>query len=179
MDSGLPGSPIGGVYEVVGEVELVPAAQATPGPSQAAKTSRPQESGKALDRERTLELERIRSPPIRTKSTKCCARSGQVQSSMPERAPSQERARTPEKTKTPEWAKTPDRGKAPAVQVSHPPAPDCRIVEPWGQPPPLAVCKRRIILRERRAESNQSPWQSSRKKKKVPTRECSGSDDGS
>ena len=36
-DPSLPRSPTGGVCEVVGEVELVPIAQATPGPSQAAR----------------------------------------------------------------------------------------------------------------------------------------------
>ena len=40
-DSGLSGSPTRGVYKVVGEVELVVTAQATPRPSQAAGTSRP------------------------------------------------------------------------------------------------------------------------------------------
>ena len=58
---------------------------------------------------------------------------------MPERAQSQERAKTPEMARTPKRAKTPDRGKAPVVHVSHPLAPDYMIVEPWGQPPPLAV----------------------------------------
>ena len=83
-DSGLPGSPTGGVYEVVGEVELVSTAQATPGPSQAAGTSRPHESSRAPDREKIPELERVRSPPIRRKSTERSARSGRVQSPMPE-----------------------------------------------------------------------------------------------
>ena len=49
---------------------------------------------------------------------------------MPKRAQSQERATTPERTRTPERTKTPDCGKAHAVQVLHPPAPNCMIVEP-------------------------------------------------
>ena len=83
-DSGLPGSPTAGIYEAVGEVELVPSAQATAGPNQAAGTSRQHESGRALDREKTPKSERVRSPPIQRESTECSARSGQVQSPMPE-----------------------------------------------------------------------------------------------
>ena len=39
-DRGLPRSPMAGIYEVIGEVELILTAQATAGPSQAAGTSR-------------------------------------------------------------------------------------------------------------------------------------------
>ena len=39
-DPHLPGSPTAGIYKVIGEVELVPTAQATAGPSQTAGTSR-------------------------------------------------------------------------------------------------------------------------------------------
>ena len=74
--SGLPGSPTGGVYEVVGEVELVPTAQATPGPSQAVGTSRQQESGRAPDHEKTPKPERVWSPPIRRKRTERSASQG-------------------------------------------------------------------------------------------------------
>ena len=124
--------------------------------------------------------ERVQLPPIRRKSTERLARSGRVQSPMPERA------KTLEKVRTPKRAKTSDRGKAPVVQVSQPPAPDCMIVEPWGQPPPqaLTVREQRITPtpcarnREMTAESNCSPLQSSRKKKKVLTPERSGSEDG-
>ena len=63
-----------------------PTAQATPRPSQAAGASRQHESGKALDRKRTLEPERVRSPPIWRKSTDGSTRSGRVQSLMPDRA---------------------------------------------------------------------------------------------
>ena len=86
MDSCLPGSPTGRVYKVVGEVELVPTAQTTAGPSQAAGTSRQQESGKALDCEKTPEPERVRTPPIRRKSTEYFLRSEWIQSPMPDRA---------------------------------------------------------------------------------------------
>ena len=114
-DLGLPGSPTGEVYEVVGEVELVPTAKATPRPSQAVGTSRQQESGRAPDHERIPEPERVRSPPIRRKSTDRSARSWWVQSPMPETAQSQERTKTAERARTPEQAKTPDHGKAPTV----------------------------------------------------------------
>ena len=87
-DSGLPESPMGGVHEVVGEVELVPTTQATPGPNQAAETSRQQESGTVPYCERTPKLEKDRSPPIQRKSTERSARSEQVQSPMPKRAQS-------------------------------------------------------------------------------------------
>ena len=92
-----------------------------------------------------------------------------------------------ERARTPERAKTLNRGKVPVVQVSQPSAPDCMIVEPWGLPPPqVPVVRERKVTqtpcsrnREQRAESNHSPRQSSRKKKKVLTPECSGSHDGS
>ena len=63
-DQGLPGSPTAGIYKVIGEVELVPSTQATAGRSQAARTSRQQDSGTASDHEKTPEPERVRSPPI-------------------------------------------------------------------------------------------------------------------
>ena len=58
-----------------------------------------------------------------------------------------------------------DRGKAPLVQASQPPAPDCMIAEPWGQPPPqaLTVQERRVTPtmcgrnREMTPESYHSP----------------------
>ena len=50
---GPPGSPTGTLYEVIGEVELVPASQADAGPSQPAGTSMPVESGRLPDREKT------------------------------------------------------------------------------------------------------------------------------
>ena len=73
------------------------------------------------------------------------------------------------------------------VRVLQPPAPDCMIMEPWGLPSSqvLAVRERKVTPtpcsrnRERTAESEHSLRQSPRKKKKVPTPECSGSDDGS
>ena len=58
------------------------------------------------------------------------------------------------------------------------------IVEPWGQPPTLAVHEHRITPtpsgqnREQTTESDQSPRQASRKKKKVPTPEGSSFNDG-
>jgi hypothetical protein len=42
LDPGPPGSPTATLYEVVGEVELVPAAQTCAGPSQPTGTRKPQ-----------------------------------------------------------------------------------------------------------------------------------------
>jgi hypothetical protein len=53
LDPGPPGSPTATLYEVVGEVELVPATQTCDGPNQPAETPRPQESGRVPEREKT------------------------------------------------------------------------------------------------------------------------------
>ena len=44
-----PGSPTGTLYEMIGEVKLVSASQASAGPSQPARTSKPVESGSGED----------------------------------------------------------------------------------------------------------------------------------
>ena len=46
LDPGPPGSPSATLYEVIGEVELTPAAQTGARPSQPAETPKPHESGK-------------------------------------------------------------------------------------------------------------------------------------
>ena len=58
---GPSGSPTGTLYEVIGEVELVPASQAGAGPSQPAGTSKLAESGRLPNREKTPVPKRTRS----------------------------------------------------------------------------------------------------------------------
>ena len=70
IDLGFPGSPTTTLYEVIGEVELVPTSQTIVGPIQAERASKQQEFGKIPDREKTLVPKRVRSPPIRRKSTR-------------------------------------------------------------------------------------------------------------
>ena len=55
------GSPTDTLYEVIGEVKLVPASQAGAGPSQPAGTSKPTESRRNPDQEKTPVPERTRS----------------------------------------------------------------------------------------------------------------------
>ena len=64
MDQSMPGSPTAEIYEVIGEVELVPTTQAIAGPNQAVGTSKQYEFNRVLDCEKAPELERVRSPPI-------------------------------------------------------------------------------------------------------------------
>ena len=105
------GSPTCTLYEVIGEVELVPASQAGAGPSQPARTSKPPESERILDREKTLVPEWIRWSQVRRKSTEQLARSGRGQSPNPDRGRTSERSRTPERARTPEMMRTLDRTK--------------------------------------------------------------------
>ena len=58
---GPTGFPTGTLYEVITEVELVPASQTGVGPSQPARISKRAESGRLPDREKTPMLERTRS----------------------------------------------------------------------------------------------------------------------
>jgi hypothetical protein len=124
-------------------------------------------------------------------STERSARSGRGQSpggartSTRSRTP--ERARTLDRTKTLEQVKTPDRGKAPMAQASPAPGLDCMILEQWVHPPSLATTARERRTtsvscgknRERVAESDHSPRQSFRKKKKVLAACRSGSGEDS
>ena len=102
LDPGVSGSPTAAIYEVVGEVELIPTSQTMAGPGQVAGTSRQKEP--ARDPERT------RSTP-RRKWTEPLARLKRVQS------PIAERARTPKRAKTSKRTKTLDRGRAPSVHA--------------------------------------------------------------
>jgi len=73
------------------------------------------------------------------------------------------------------------------AQASQAPAPDCMILEQWVRPPShtTAARERRVASascgrnKERVAESDHSPRQSSRKKKKVLAATRSGSGDRS
>ena len=105
IDPGLPGSPTATLQsDRQGRARPNLSSHHLAQPSR--RASKQRESGRVLDHEKTPVPEKVRSPPIQRKSTKCSARSGWVQSPMPKRA------------RTPERAKTPDRGKAPMVQVS-------------------------------------------------------------
>ena len=132
---GPPGSPMGMLYEVIGEVELVLASQAGAGPSQPAGTSKPPKSGRFPNREQTPVPEWTHSFHVRRKSIERSARSGRGQSPNPDRGRTSEWSRTPERAKTPKMmripdrTKTPDQGKAMMSQVSPAPALDCIIVE--------------------------------------------------
>ena len=145
---GPPGSPTGTLYEVIGEVELVPASQTSVGPSQPAGTSQPAKSGRLPDREKTPVSERTRSSQVRKKSTERSARSGHGQSPNPnrgralERSRTPKRARTPERMRTPHRTKTPDRGKAPVSQASPTLVLECMIVEQRAPPPSHAMSAR-------------------------------------
>ena len=145
---GPPGSPTGTLYEVIGEVELVPASQMGAGPNQPAETSQPTKSGRLPDREKTPVPKRTHSSQVRRKSTERSARSGRGQSPNPNRGRASERSRTPKRARTPERVrmpdrtKTPDRGKAPVSQVSRAHVLDCMIVKQWAPPPSHAMSAR-------------------------------------
>ena len=64
-----PRSPTGTLYEVIGEVELVPASQAGAGPNHPAGTSKPAESGRLPDQEKTHVPEQTRSSQVQRNST--------------------------------------------------------------------------------------------------------------
>jgi hypothetical protein len=64
LDPGPPGSPTATLYEAVGEVELVSAAQTGVGPSQPAGTPRPQEFERDPNREETHVPEPTRSTQV-------------------------------------------------------------------------------------------------------------------
>ena len=85
LDLGPPGLPTATLYEVVGEVELVPTAQAGVGPSQPVGTPRPQESRRVSDREKTHVPEQTRSSQVCRTSTERSARAGRGQSPNPDR----------------------------------------------------------------------------------------------
>ena len=129
---GPPGSPTGTLHEVVGEVELVPASQASAGPSQPTGTSKPAESKRNPDREKIPVPEQIRSSQVRQKSTEQLARSGCGQSPNPDRGTTSKQSRTSERARTLEKMKSPDRDKAPMTQLSPASALDCMIVEQWA-----------------------------------------------
>ena len=140
--SGPPGYPIGTLYEVIGEVELVPASQTGVGPSQPAETSQLAESGRFSDWEKTPVPERTRSSQIQRKSTERPAQSGRGQSPNPDRGRGSKLFKTPKKARTPKQmrtldrTKTPDRGKSPVSEASPAPILDCMIVNQWSPPPP-------------------------------------------
>ena len=184
---GPPGSPSSTLYEVIGEVELVPTSLAGAGRSQPAGTSKPTKSRRNPDREKTPVPERTRLSQVRRKSTERSARSGRGQSPNLDRGRTSKRSRTPERARTPEKMKSPDRGKAPMSQVSPTRALDCMIVEQSAPPPSHAMsakdprttsvsCGRN---KERSTGSDPSPGQSSRKEKKASGTARSGSGDGS
>ena len=187
------GSPTGMLYEVIGEVELVSVSQIGAGPSQLAGNSKPAESGRLSDREKTPVPERTRSSHVRRKSMERSARSERGQSPNPdrgratERSRTPERARTPERMRTPDRTKTPDRRKTPVSQVSLAPILDCIIVEQWTPLPSHAMSARDPRTasvscgrnRERTTGNDPSPGQSSRKEKKASGTVRSRSGDGS
>ena len=181
IDLGMSGSPTTTIYEVIGEVELVPTSQAIAGPSQAVGASKQHEFGRVPEREKTPVPKRARSPLIQRNSTEPF---GEV---MTGPTPDAGKGLTPKRARTPKRTKTANHGKAHIMQVSQPLAPDCMIVEQWGRPPTQALmvrerrnhsapCGRNM---EKKAENDHSPWQSARKKKKVPTPEHFGSEDES
>lgn len=110
LDPGVSGSPTAAIYEVVGEVKLIPTSQTMAGPGQVAGTSRQQEPARDPERGKSPVLERTRSTP-RRKWTEPLARLKRVQS------PIAERARTPKRAKTSKRTKTLDRGRAPSVHA--------------------------------------------------------------
>ena len=67
------------------------------------------------------------------------------------------------------------------------PAPDCMIMEQWAPPPSQVISVRELRgtfascgrNKERTAESDHSLRQNARKRKKMPTMDHSGSEDGS
>ena len=180
------GSPTCTLYEVIGEIELVPASQAGVGPSQPAGTSQPPESGRFSDREKSHVPEWTRSSQVRRKSTEQSTRSRRGQSPNPNRGRTSDHSRTPERARTPAMMRTPDRGKAPMSQASPAPAPDCVIMEHWAPPPSHAISARDPRTtsvscgrnRDRTTGSDPSPVQSSRKEKKASGTSRSGSRDG-
>ena len=125
LDPDPPISPMATLYEVIGEVKLVPASQLGVGPNQPVGTPKPHESGRVPDREKIHVSERKCSSQVCRKSTKRSARSGRGQSLIPDRAimlersKTPKRARIPERTRTPKWTKTPDRSKTLMAQASH------------------------------------------------------------
>ena len=137
FDSCPPGLPTATLYEVVGEVKLVPMVQTCVGPNQLAGTLRPHESGKIPHREKIHVPEQTRSSQIHRKRTERSATLGRAQSpnllrgKTPKRSMTLERAMTPKRMRTPERTRTPYCGKAPVAQASKAPALDCMLLEQW------------------------------------------------
>jgi hypothetical protein len=126
---GLPGSPTGTLYEVVGEVALVQDPPTIADPSQQGDGSRPGSSGKAPERTRSSQARRKSPGSVRT---------GRGQSPIPrtsDRSRTPDRARTPIRRQTPDREATPDRGKSHAHQATPTFPPDCQMLEPLPTPP--------------------------------------------
>ena len=126
---GPPGSPIGTLYEEVGEVAMVADPPATAEPSQQAGGSRPGSSGKDPEKARSSGTWRKSTGSIKT---------GRGQSLAPR---SLERSRTPDRARTPirhqamDWEATPDRGKSRANPATPTFQTDYPMTEPTATPP--------------------------------------------
>jgi hypothetical protein len=126
---GPPGSPIGTLYEEVGEVALVQNLPTVAEPSQQGGGSGPGSSGK--------DPERTRSSGAKRKSTGS-ARSGRGQSPAPrtsDRSRTPDRARTPIRHQTPDQEATRDNGKTHALLTTPTFPTDHPIPEPLPTPP--------------------------------------------
>jgi hypothetical protein len=126
---GLPGSPTGTLYEVVGEVALVQDPPTTADPSQQGDGSRPGSSGKTPERTRSSQARRKSTGSVRT---------GRSQLHVPrtsDRSRTPDRARTPIRRQTPDREATPYRGKSHAHQACPTFPSDCQILEPLPTPP--------------------------------------------
>ena len=130
-----PGSPTGTLYEVIGEVELVPASQVGAGPSQQACISKVPKSGRVPNRDKSLVPERTRSSQARMNSTERSARSGRGQLPNPDKGRTPDRSKTPDRAMILERRRTLDHGKALLVHTPSTHVPECIVVEPWTAPP--------------------------------------------
>jgi hypothetical protein len=128
---GLPGSPTGTLYEVVGEVALVQNPPTTAGTSQQENGARLASPGK--------DPSGTRFAGARRKNTGS-ARSGQDQSPVRRtsyRSQTPNRARSP--IRNPEPAASPSKGKGPVTQALATSPADCQMTSPRLQPPSRAA----------------------------------------
>ena len=125
------------LYEVLGEVALLPTSPAEAGHSQLGGTSQPTSYGRVPTREGSGAPVRTRSSPVRRKNTESI-RSGKGQSPAPkrmlDRSSTPDRAMTTIRRRTSERERTLDRGKALRASV-----PNCQMLEPFAPPPSRAA----------------------------------------
>jgi hypothetical protein len=131
---GPPGSPIGTLYEEVGEVALVQKPPMAAEPSQHGGDSRPGNSGKDPQRTRSSGARRKSTGSARTGS----ARSERGQSSAPrtlDRSRTPDRARTAIRHQTPDREASRDKGKTHALSTTPTFPADHPMLEPLPTPP--------------------------------------------